>query len=244
MSRWERFVFATDVHGDMQDQGANKAFFKFMDIWKPKHRVMGGDLFDFRPLRRKADAEERRDSVRADYRMGMEWMAKFKPTVFLRGNHDERLWDWASWGSGPASDLAIDCIADLEKKLKLLGCRIMLPYNKREGVYQLGHLKMLHGFVIGVNAARRSAQAYGSCLIGHGHGIQHVSIEGIENRMGRMVGCLCRLDMPYNRAAMASLSQRHGWGYGVINRQTGNYYALQAERINDTWIVPSDMVRL
>ena len=48
-----------DVHGDQQDKKACEVFFKFAKDWKPEIRVMGGDLFDFRPLRKKASEDER-----------------------------------------------------------------------------------------------------------------------------------------------------------------------------------------
>lgn len=54
MSNWTRFIAGFDFHGDKQNKAACEVFFRFMKDWKPEIRVMGGDLFDFRPLRRKA----------------------------------------------------------------------------------------------------------------------------------------------------------------------------------------------
>ena len=84
---YTRFVFGTDVHGDQQDPQAVSAFHKFCTSWKPQVRIMGGDLWDFRPLRKKACEEERRESMMRDYQMGWQFMETFKPNVFLRGNH-------------------------------------------------------------------------------------------------------------------------------------------------------------
>ena len=58
MSNWTRFIAGFDVHGDKQNKAACEVFFRFMKDWKPEIRVMGGDLFDFLPLRRKASEEE------------------------------------------------------------------------------------------------------------------------------------------------------------------------------------------
>ena len=59
---------AFDVHGDQQDKSAVRAFFNFVAEFKPKRRYLGGDVWDFRPLRKKADAEERRIET------GMAWL--------------------------------------------------------------------------------------------------------------------------------------------------------------------------
>ena len=61
-----RFQAGFDIHGDMQDPAVNEVFFKFAEIWKPKIRICGGDLFDLRPLRKGASEDERRESIRDD----------------------------------------------------------------------------------------------------------------------------------------------------------------------------------
>lgn len=237
---FKKFLVGFDVHGDLQDAAANTAFFQFMDIWKPDIRICGGDLWDFRAIRKKASEEERRESLQADYDAGIDWLKELRPQHFLLGNHDIRLWDIAETGNGIAADYANQGIKEIIKITDSLKCKLY-PYDRKEGVVQLGHLKILHGFATGINAARRTAQCYGSVLMGHGHSIQHVSIEGLENRVGRMCGCLCQLDMEYVRANMGSLLWRHGWAYGVINVNSGDYQVWQAERINDSWILPSSM---
>ena len=67
MSNWKKFVFCSDVHGSEQDVKANKALFTFLGDYRPDIRVMGGDLFDFAALRKKASEEERRISIKEDF---------------------------------------------------------------------------------------------------------------------------------------------------------------------------------
>lgn len=240
---WDKFIFATDNHGDMADPSAITACSRFVDIWKPTIRVHGGDNFDFRPLRRKASEEDRRELMRADFDAGMTFFEMLRPTHYLRGNHCERLWDLAKSKNGPFSEYAGSLATEVESKLAKMRC-IMQPYDRRAGVLKIGKLKLIHGYCAGVTAARRSAQAYGSVLMGHAHSIQSSSIEGLHNRVGRIVGCLCLLDMEYSRATLASLVHRHGFAYGVVNRKTGEYQVWQAESINGTWIIPSDVIQL
>ncbi len=236
---WTRFQIGFDIHGDMQDVAANKVFFDFAKIWKPQIRICGGDLFDFRPLRRGASEDERRESLRKDFEMGCDWLQRFAPQYFIKGNHDARAWDLAEKGSGIAQDFAIQGVQEIEELCKKLKCQT-LPYNKRDGVLRIGHLKVLHGFSTGLYAVRNHALIYGSCLLGHCHSIDRYSIPGLERRMASTCGCLCRLDMDYNSRQMNTLRQAHGFSYGVIDSKSGYYHAWQAESIDGKWIIPSD----
>lgn len=240
---FKRFVFASDIHGDKQDKTANVALFRFLEHWKPEIRVCGGDLWNFAALRKGADEEEKRESLIDDYGAGCNWIEKFQPTHFLRGNHDERAWDWSKLDKGICSDLARLWVKEIEADIKKRRCQ-MFPYDKRAGVLRIGHLKMIHGYACGVNAARKHAWTYGSCLFGHIHAIDHVTLERTEKTMARAVGCLCVLDQEYNRAHMASLRHAHGWAYGVIDDRTGLYHSWQAERIGSKWLLPTGIEEL
>lgn len=165
---FQKFVVCSDIHGDKQDASAVKAFFNFCKSYKPQIRVIAGDLWDFRAIRNKASEEEKRDSMIEDFRMGMEFMRRLVPTHFLRGNHDERLWDLAKLDKGLVSDYAKEGVSQIEAYLKSIKCT-MLPYDARLGVLRLGHLKVLHGYFCGQNATRQHALVYGSCLFGHVH---------------------------------------------------------------------------
>lgn len=243
MRNWDRFIFASDNHGDNGAPKALRAVTAFLADWKPTIRIHGGDNWDFRPLRRKASEEERRELMRSDFDAGMKFLNILQPTHFLRGNHDERLWDLAKEGNGIMSEYAGSLVNEASTLLHSMNTR-MLPYDKRYGVLEVGKLRAIHGYAHGVNAARRSALAYGSVFMGHAHSIQSSSIEGLDNRVGHIVGCLCTLNMEYSRATMASLVHRHGFRYGVIHRLSGEYHSWQAESINGTWIVPSDVKEL
>jgi hypothetical protein len=238
-----RFVFASDLHGDQADKSATAALDQFITVFKPKLRIFGGDLWDFRPLRRKACEDERRESMVADYDAGMRWLKGFKPNYFLRGNHDERLWELAAKDKGVESDYALSGIIEITALLAKMNCK-MLPYHNREGVLRIGHLKMLHGFHAGINAARQTALVYGSALFGHVHTIDEHSIPGLERRVARSVGCLCKLSMDYNIRTPSALRHSHGFAYGVINEKTGCYNVFQAESIDGKWLFPTGFKEL
>jgi hypothetical protein len=240
---FKRILFCSDLHGDKSDPGAVKALLKFCKLWKPQIRVFGGDLWDFRAMRKGASEEERRDSMLRDYADGLQFLTEFRPQYFLRGNHDERLWDLAQCDNGLLSDLAIRKTQEVEEECKAISCR-MLPYHKRDGVLKLGSLKMLHGYAVGINAARKHAWTYGSCLFGHVHSIDHVTLERTEKTMARACGCLTKLDHEYNRAQIGSLRHAHGWAYGVVNEKTGSFHVWQAERIGGKFMCATELIEL
>jgi hypothetical protein len=243
MSDFKKFLGAWDIHGNHQDPTSNKVLFKFLQIWKPDIRICGGDLWDFSPLRKGASEDEKRLSMKSDLKAGKDWFNKFKPTHFLRGNHDQRLWDLRDYGTGVAADFAYDGVAEIERMVKVHKCR-MYPYHKRDGILRIGSLKALHGFYCGVYAARQHALTYGSCLFGHVHTIDEHSIPGLERRVARAIGCLCKTDMDYNSRMPNTLRQANGFPFGIIHKKSGRYYTWQAEEIDGRWIIPSDFTEL
>lgn len=241
---FKKFIAVFDNHGDRCDHQAVEKMFEFKEqYWKPHITIHGGDNFDFRAIRKKASEEERRDSMLEDFNQGMNFLNRLKPTFYLRGNHCERLWDLASSDSGVISDFAFKGTQEIEQAMDKIKCH-MFPYDRRKGVLRLGHLKILHGYLAGISAARRTAQIYGSCLIGHGHAIQQASIEGLEQRTGIMCGCLADLNMDYVRASTGSLMWQHGFAFGILNEKTGAYYVWIARKIDGKWILPTDYVTL
>ena len=237
----KRFICGSDIHGDMQDVAANKVFFDFINDFKPDIRICAGDLWDFRAIRKGANDDEKHESMSKDFVAGVNWIKRFKPHYFLRGNHDERLWRLAETDNGIISDYAQSGIMEIKDLMDTMRCR-MLPYHKRDGVLKLGSLKILHGFHCGVYAARQTALVYGSSLFGHTHVIDEHSIGGLERRVARNIGCLCALDMDYNSTNPNTLRQAHGFAYGIIDEKTGAFHVWQGEEIKGKWILPSDIV--
>lgn len=234
--KYERWMAVSDNHGDKQNAKAVSAALEFAKHWKPGIRLHLGDAFDFRCFRKNASQDESRDSIKADVEMGLEFIGKYKPTVFLRGNHDERLWDAAGCDDGKIADFASYLILDVKDAL---GDIPVLPYDKRKGVYKLGHLKAIHGYTAGITAAKRAAEIYGAVMMGHVHAIDQYSIAGIERRVGRSIGALCELCMDYNRGQANTLRQAHGWAYG-LKFPNGDYTFWQAEEVGGGFYMPSE----
>jgi len=239
----KRFIFATDLHGDQQDKAAVKALLKATESFKPHLRIFGGDLFDLRPLRRGCSQEERSESMMTDWRKGLEFISLWKPTHLLLGNHDQRLYDLAENDSkGIEQDYAFKGVQELEDRLDKHKTE-WLPYHKRS-VFQFGHMKCLHGYYHGMSAARSHALTYGACLFGHTHTIDEYAIPGLERRVARGAGCLCKTDMHYNSRTPSSMRHANGFILGTYNEKTGDYWTFQAEEINNTWVIPEKLKTL
>jgi predicted phosphodiesterase len=237
----KRFIVVSDNHGSHIDAKAQAAFFDFAKAWRADLRIHAGDCFDVAAWRKGASEDERRQSLADDIDAGCDFLSRLRPTHWLRGNHDERLWDALAGDVGDKKDLALAKITGPISKS--IGNARVFPYCKRAGVLRLGHLKVIHGYHSGVQAARMAAQVYGSVLMGHVHAIDHYSIPGLERRIGRSIGAMCHLDAQYNRAQTGTLRQQHGWGYGFI-LGNGEYVYYQAEKNESGWYLPTEFRRI
>jgi len=237
----KRFVVLSDIHGDMQCAKTLDVAFKFIADFKPHIRVCAGDVFDVRPLRGKADDDERRQSMVEDWTAGMKFLGDFMPHALLLGNHDHRLYmnrDKSS--NGVIRDACAQAIVDLENKCGRLKCKI-LPYDARYGIYKLGDFSVVHGYFSGKFAAARHSETYGQCIFGHDHSISEFRHTSIDRRHARGIGCCCRLDMDYDITKPAKLRHENGFGYGWYNDKTGEANVFQARRIEGTWLLATEL---
>jgi predicted phosphodiesterase len=238
-----RFVVASDSHGDQIDATTETALLSFIADFKPQIRIHAGDVFDFRNLRRGASDDEKAHSLEDDWQMGSDFMRRFfdggRENHFLRGNHDERLWNFAHSATGLLRDYAHDGIARVEKLVAKSRAK-MLPYDSRLGVLKLGALKVIHGYAAGIGAARKHAIVYRNCLFGHTH---NCDVAGAESDEGvseaRGIGACCRLDMPYNAHQTGKLRHQNAFCYGLLF-EDGTYQINQAKKIDGRFYVASD----
>lgn len=236
MAKARRFLFLTDNHGDQADRSAVKVAKEFCQYFKPDVRIHGGDCFDLRCLRRGAGSEEQLEDLKADIDAGLDFMRWYKPHHWLRGNHDERLVDSINSHNPLLRRFASLTWTEIMDTIR--GAKI-LPYCKARGILQIGSLKFAHGYAGGMYAAKRMAEVYGSIVFGHVHVSEAFSIPGLEPRVGRAVGCLCKTSMDYNRAQLNTLRQRNGFAYGFLNAD-GSHEVYLASPINGVWRFPTE----
>lgn len=230
-----KFIFATDLHGDRQNAEVVQVLKAFTKDFKPDYRVFGGDLFDLRPLRRGASAEEQCETMQDDWNAGNEFLHSWKPTHLLMGNHDDRLFELAENSTaGVKADYARKLCGDLENTLRKLHCT-WKPYHKRNGVFSFGRLNMLHGYHHGVYAAKQHAAIYGSCLFGHIHAFDsHTFGTFNERKTAYSSGGLLDVDQEYNKRHTSSLRHETGFLYGLL-LDNGDFTVQEARKVNGGW---------
>lgn len=240
---WKRFVIAGDSHGDMCDRSAVSAFLKFRNQYDPHLTIHLGDAFDFRAWRTKASAEDKADSMQADYDAGIGLLADMGANVWVLGNHDWRLWKTAQDARGPMQDYAARIVQDTEDTCRKLGCRIV-PYGVRDGVFELGDVRsggyrVIHGYRAGLHATSAEVRAYGRVIHGHIHCVTSIVAATYDDCEGHSIGCLCQLDMDYAKSNETGLRQEHAWAYGVYDTRSGAVLLQIARKVAGKWMTPT-----
>lgn len=240
MPKPRKWVFLTDNHGNLADRGAVKAAQAFCKEFKPDIRIHGGDCFDLAALRKGASDEERLEDLHEDIEAGLDFMRWFKPHFWLRGNHDERLLDGVNAHNPLLRRLS--CLT-WEEILNVVKGAQILPYCKREGILEIGSLRFAHGYASGIYATRAMAAAYENVLFGHVHTSAAFSVPGIKPKVGYSSGCLCKLNLPYNRAHLASLRQNHGFAWGFAHGN-GTHEVNLATPVDGVWRFASNFIEV
>lgn len=236
-TRIKKFVVAGDLHGDMQDKNTVRAFLRFVDDFNPDIRIANGDIWDYAALRRgvsESDREEGGKSTKPDFRAGEVFLNQFfhprAENVYMGGNHClERLERLARSTNAIVSDFAQAGLDETHALFRRLKAKYY-PWNKSV-YYLLGDSKVLHGFSSGMYITKKMAETYGNCLFSHTHSRTEYRAPSIEKRHAYNIGCLCKLDMEYNKAHMACFRQEHSWAYGIIlpNQTTITHLAQEYE---------------
>jgi predicted phosphodiesterase len=243
MAKPIKFIAAGDLHGDEQDRKTVKALLAFAEDYQPDLVVMTGDLWDFRAIRKGAGDEDQASSLEEDWQAGEDFLRKFfsygDERIFLRGNHDERIFDLSQNAkSGVARDYANDGIENIEALLKELRAR-MFPYDSVSGVYACGSLKFVHGYGHSMHAAKQHADAYGNVLFGHTHAIDYFKSVSIDSREAWNIGCLSNLAPSYNRNQMRRMRWQHGFAYGLIHLEDKSHDVFLAKQRGGKFVVPT-----
>jgi len=239
----QRFIVVSDNHGDMADAASVSALWSFIKDWKPTIRIHAGDAFDFRNLRRGASDEEKAASLADDWEQGNDFLRRFfeggTSNHFLRGNHDERIYDFRNSCSGMLRDYASDGVKQLEGVVKK--CRAkMLPYDSDLGVLDLGNLSVIHGYHTGIGACRQHAQIWKNCIFGHTHSIEVASVASREPAEARSIGCMCVKDMDYVNRKTGKLRWAQGWAYGLLFPD-GTYQLFQTRNIGGQFYAATEI---
>jgi hypothetical protein len=217
----KKWVFVADNHGNLIHRPTAKKFLQFVEDYKPSIRVHGGDCFDFANLRRGADPKEEGDDVEPDLTAGYLFLDQFRPTSFIAGNHEHRLWRMTEDSRGFVRKFARDGVAYMMSYLSSIQCEFIGPYNIHN-VLKFGDVTLLHGFTANLNAPAEHAAVYGDCVMGHLHRNEQKRARRIGGATGTCIGGLGDFDlMTYASQRLATHMWGRGWAYGTHNTKTG-----------------------
>ena len=246
MALLKKWVVIGDPHGDEIDPVVETSLFNFLDDYKPDIVVHGGDNWNLPQLRKKASQKEKDESMADDWLMGSDFLSRFlsygTTRYFLRGNHDERLWDLQQEGTGDQRQHADNLIKEVNKIVHKRMAR-MLPYDSRKGVLEIpGMPRVIHGYAAGDGSAKLFASIYGTCIFCH----THAADVGVAKRWPRPslafgTGCLCRIDQPYNSRNTGKLRHENCWTYGYSTSGEPEPVVLQARRIGDHFYAATEI---
>lgn len=245
-----KFVAAGDSHGDMADWDSSiPALLEFCKDFKPDQRICLGDAFDFRALREKAGDTERNESLDDDVDQGLEFLSKYKPQVWLWGNHEHRLERMlTSTGSALERDRCIDIKDKLISKSKLCGVKKILPYHSELGIFELGRIAFAHGYAHGRDAVLKQGAHYaergGGFVCGHIHRLESVALEKWKGGAAYSAGCLCKKDlMTYAAHRLGTARWGNGFLAGWTNIHTGDWKCWLIHKVgpSDNWWWQTDI---
>lgn len=238
-----KFCAVGDNHGDHIDEDVANQFYKFLK-WFGKGNdnleiIHLGDNFDFRSIRRGAGRKEEDESLVDDVKAGKEFITRIQPTVFLNGNHDDRLDQVInSSTSGMLVDYCHELKSDIRSHLKRNGCKKIYDYHAEEGVHRLGKIAFVHGYTCGIRAVEEHAIHYaepqGAVIMGHLHSIQQINARKHGGAVGFSGGCLCGKSPDYAKNRLATSKWGSGWTYGFV--QGSDWKVWQAHRVGKEFI--------
>lgn len=238
-----KFVFAADSHGDMACEETLAALYEYCREFKPDIRIAGGDHFDLRSIRRGAMGDrEGAESLTQDIDMGIDFLRRFKPTYYHKGNHEYRLQHMAM--THPTA-LVRDYCQEQEDKINRAayktGCKKILPYHAKRGLLRLGPISSHHG--IGSNLQKLGmhyATEGGAFLCGHGHTGHQVNLPKHGGGAAMMAPCMCRIDdMGYASNYLGTSRWNNGFIAGWY--KGSDWKAWIIHRIGGRWLWQSDL---
>lgn len=238
---YKRFVYCADSHGDLIHDESRRKLLKFVEDWKPHHRIHGGDLWDFAALRGGASPEDKACGISDDYAAGIKFLDEYKPNILTLGNHDDRIWQHA--GNSRDGILKEHCSELVKSSEKEFAKRKIqwIPYVVGKFLrLPEGGPKFIHGFRSSqVCPAKINHSSWGESIAGHIHKPSMYAASHCDGGMSMTAGCIGDIErMTYANRFEAKMGWRQGWIYGTISEKTGSWHAWHVTKEGDDWISP------
>jgi predicted phosphodiesterase len=226
VSTTTKVLVLSDVHAPFHDEKALAVAEAFQKDFKPQLTIALGDWIDGTYVSTFPKDIEQFDQL-DEFESGNELLDRFKPQVYVEGNHEQRFRRKGIVPQGYRRLLDPRRWLNLKKR----GIRWVRYSSYDKDVYKLGKLSLIHGFACNLHAAAKTAQRFGSVVFGHTHRIQTFSTTHAGNSCtGWNIGCLCNLHQEY--AETRGHDWHHGFGMGYIYK-SGNFTFNTVRLIGD-----------
>lgn len=245
MSTETRVVVMGDNHGNHADPDTLKAVLAFCRDFNPHHRVHLGDNWDFAALRKgvgKDDKESSWAALKEDIEAGCEWLAAYRPTHFLMGNHEHRVRELIhGTDSITRLDAAKDIDGKMRKAIRQSGCKVVKEYTVNQNFIDIGPVTFTHGFFHGNDAIVKTAHRFNSgpgraVVMGHLHRAEQHNLERRGGGAVWICGCACDLGLQYAERRPSTLRWQNSF---MALRIVGeDYIGRQAHRFAGKWVMP------
>ena len=238
--RWRKFMALGCSHGALACPKALAAILKFKQSFKPDLTAHLGDAFDTTAFRSGArGTKDEAEPIDPDIASGLDFLEKLEPTVFLFGNHEDRLTSLASHPNAIVACCASKIVHEIKQACERMKCEV-LEYNYRQA-YQLGSFRLMHGTVYTEHAARDHAELHGNVIHAHCHRAMMATGRRSDAPVGVSVGCLmdpAKAGYAKNRKSTYAWSQGFAWGEYVDGGKTQVWLHVQPQGLSE-WRLPS-----
>lgn len=237
-----------DNHGHLACDDTLDAIMEGVSRYKPKVRVHLGDNWDMTCLRKGIEngSKEAIDNLREDMDAGIKWIRRYRPTHFLFGNHEWRVYDLLhNTDSMSKARKAQDVIDEMKRELRAVGCRVIKPYDVRDCKITIEGIDFIHGMSHGKNALLQDQATYGTpghgFAMGHLHREEQLNYQHIEGGAAFLCGCAMDISLA-NYALRRSATLR--WQNGFLRFVTDGkkYKGYQIHRWDSKhWVFDGEL---
>ena len=208
-----------DNHGHLACDDTLDAIMEGVSRYKPKVRVHLGDNWDMTCLRKGIEngSKEAIDNLREDMDAGIKWIRRYRPTHFLFGNHEWRVYDLLqNTDSMSKARKAQDVIDEMKRELRAVGCKVIKPYDVRDCKITIEGIDFIHGMSHGKNALLQDQSTYGTpghgFAMGHLHREEQLNYQHIDGGAAFLCGCAMDISLAsYALRRSATLRWQNGF---------------------------------
>jgi hypothetical protein len=237
-----------DNHGHLACDDTLDAIMEGVSRYKPKVRVHLGDNWDMTCLRKGIEngSKEAIDNLREDMDAGIKWIRRYRPTHFLFGNHEWRVYDLLhNTDSMSKARKAQDVIDEMKRELRAVGCKVIKPYDVRDCKITIEGIDFIHGMSHGRNALLQDQATYGTpghgFAMGHLHREEQLNYQHIDGGAAFLCGCAMDISLA-NYALRRSATLR--WQNGFLRFVTDGkkYKGYQIHRWDSKhWVFDGEL---